>query len=128
MHVTRRRLLIAGRTGLLGLSGIAFAAAARTLSNTSTSEAKRQRGKNKKDHLHQGTKKGNGKDIRLRTGSVLSESYISEEHGRLAVHMLLPFEDFSSEEQLAAAVAEAEELGLFILPEEPAAVEIIPAA
>src|SRR5262245_38521262 len=48
ISITRRRLVTAGRTGLLGLAGIAFVAAARTGTAPLTGEATQQNGKNGK--------------------------------------------------------------------------------
>jgi hypothetical protein len=155
MSVSRRRLLVAGRTGLLGLAGVTFVAAGRAATDSLSSDAKprggkKQKGKkpgqkhqhakgprhhrrkknghNRKQNGQKKKKQRNGKDIHLRTGSVLPESLISDEGGRLSVHMLLPFETFSSEAQLADAVAEAEEMNLFILPQDPQTNETAPAA
>jgi hypothetical protein len=140
---TRRGILIVGRTGLLGLAGATFLAASHMGDDASVGEAKKQmqqgnhqsNGKdqettagnkqhsNKKPHRRHGNKKGSGrkqgkqKGVRLPTGSLLPEKLISEEAGVFSAHMLLPFETFSSEAALADAVAEAEKLNLFILPE-----------
>lgn len=135
MKATRRGILIFGRTGLFGLAGTAFLVASHSGDDVLTGEAKKQKGKhsnNSKGHkkkrsnktlprhhgkTRRGKHKGNQKGVRLETGSLLPETLIAEEAGKFSSHMLLPFEEFSSEAKLAAAVAEAEKLNLFILPE-----------
>jgi hypothetical protein len=143
LKATRRGILIVGRTGLLGLAGATFLAASHLGDDASVGEAKKHKqqgnhqsnGKDqkntagneqhsdKKPHRHDDNKKGSGgnkgkqKGVRLATGSLLPEKLISEEAGEFSAHMLLPFDTFSSEAELAKAVAEAEKLNLFILPE-----------
>jgi hypothetical protein len=140
---TRRGILIVGRTGLLGLAGATFLVALHSGDDASIGRAQDQKrqesnqsnGKdqknrasnrqrsNKKPGSHHGNKKGSGrnqgkqKGVRLETGSLLPAKLISEEAGEFSAHMLLPFETFSSEAELAEAVTEAEKLNLFILPE-----------
>jgi hypothetical protein len=136
ISITRRRLVTVGRTGLLGLAGVAFVGAAHTGTIPLIGEANQPKGKNGKgkqrhqshrqkngprhhQQKHKGKKgKGHKGDIPLSTGSVLPASLVSEEGGEFSAHMLLPFETFPSEEKLAEAVAKAEELNLFILPTE----------
>ncbi len=152
MTATRRGILLVGRTGLLGLAGATFLAASHLADEASVGEAKKQppqgnqpsTGKdqtntasnkqhsNKKRHRHADNQKdsrrnrGKQKGVRLATGSLLPEQLISEEAGEFSAHMLLPFESFSSEAELADAVAEAEKLNLFILPEATQQVESAP--
>ncbi len=99
---------------------------AKQKSNTNKGQKKQQGQKkqrsNKNPSRHHGNKnrgknKGSQQGIVLETGSLLPESLITEEAGKFSAHMLLPFEEFSSEAKLADAVAEAETLNLFILPE-----------
>ena len=139
ISMTRRRLLIAGRVGLLGLSGTAFVAAARSSTSPLVSEATQKKGKNRKGKQHHQShqkpkgrqKKGNKQngqqgnqpadtsgDIQLSTGSILPASLIAEEGGQYSAHLLLPFQTFSSSAELADAVAEAEAMQLFVLPSE----------
>ena len=141
--LTRRKALIAARTGLAGLGGASLLAALNTGEEHANTEAKkrnkqnrkgsakkkkkkrRERSRRKKDqrrkrrsqHDGHGNDRGKGEGIQLETGSVISESLITKTAGRLSAHMLLPFEEFPSEEKLAEAVAEGEELNLFILPD-----------
>ena len=142
MKATRRGILIVGRTGLLGLAGATFLVASHSGDSASIGKVENQKqqgndqsnGKDQKKternkqqennvpHRHRGNTKGSGKNqgtqqgIRLATGSLLPAKLISEEAGEFSAHMLLPFEKYSSEAELAEAIAAAEKLSLFILP------------
>ena len=144
MKATRRGILIVGRIGLVGLAGTAFVAAAHTGGEVLIGEAKKQKGNpsqnakggkkqrgKKKPPRHHGKKNqskqhGKPKGVRLESGSLLPNSLIDQEAGKFSAHMLLPFEEFFSEAKLAEAVAEAESLNLFILPEAAAQAETTP--
>jgi hypothetical protein len=144
MKLSRRKALIAARTGIAGLAGASLIAAAHTGDEPSTTEARKpnspnqkrtvsdkkkrhDKARHKKGPRHRGHRSHNNRrnkkkrksqntGIPLETGSVIPEGLITEEGGRLSAHVLLPFEDFTSEAALADAVAEAEKLNLFILP------------
>lgn len=152
LKATRRGILIVGRTGLLGLVGASFLVASYVGDDAPVGKAKKQKQqgnpqsngqdqKNRSSNRQQSNKKsvsdhGNKKDsgrnqekqkgVRLETGSLLPAKLISEEAGEFSAHMLLPFETYSSEAELAEAVAAAEKLNLFILPQATEQVESSP--
>src|SRR4051794_11684990 len=131
-RMTRRRLMAAVRSALVGLCGVTFVAAARTSTQPLTGEATQRKQPharqghashtgNKRQRKHQGqSKRNNGKtrrgDIQLSTGSVLPQSLVEAEGAQFSSHMLLPFESFPTEAKLGQAVAAAEKLNLFVLP------------